>query len=266
MILSKALPALFLIIILLFSGLVLANFYRSPEIHPDIFSYIPENTNAVAYLNEESGNAILFHSNNSSGILFLMKQTSIASIVPPVIKESSNLSVAQIYCFQGIPLYELTQRRGNETQISGIPSLILKNFGISDEQVIFASPNPGIFIIGNISTIEESISDSYLNHENGLLHDLNLSARFSFAYIIDSNQVKTITGNYSNGILTSRILTGSIREAVGISLTLQYVLGKGFIALPELDSVILIFPGNNSFVFLQYSLIRNILSMDGVNV
>ncbi|MGP6239487.1 hypothetical protein ACNF40_03600 [Cuniculiplasma sp. SKW4] len=75
-----------------------------------------------------------------------------------------------------------------------------------------------------------------------------------------------IAGNYSDGILTARVLTSGIKEAVGIALTLQYMLGSSFISLPEMDSVVIIIPGNNSFIFLQYSLIRSILSMEGVDL
>lgn len=262
----KSLPGLFLVVILIISGAYLVDYYNEPTINSNPTSYIPKNADAVAYLNEATGSVFLFHSNQSAGIVFFMRQVQIASLIPPIIHSSNRVSIKQISCFQSVPIYTIEQAGNNTTKITGISSIILTNFGISTQKIIFSSPAPGIFIIGTVSSIEKSISSSCINSYNGLVGELNLSDNFSFAYLINSEDIKTVTGNYSDGILTSRILTGSINEAVGIALTLQYILGSGFISLPEMYSVLLIVPGNNGFIFLQYSLIKNILSMEGVNI
>ncbi|MCL4345323.1 MAG: hypothetical protein M1375_01390 [Candidatus Thermoplasmatota archaeon] len=265
-VLSRIIPFTIVLILLFSSATFLYENSGNPELHRDAASFIPENATAVAFVNSEAANVFLFHSRKDSGIIFSMKQISDAYLIPPIVKTGESADINQVSCFQNFPVYRVDITGNQSAGISGLPVIILSNFGISPDNFTFASPDPGVFIAGNITSVETSLISSSVREENSLLNDINYSAGFSFAYYINSSLARTVSGNYTDNILTATILTRSIQSAVAISLALQYILGKGFIALPTFDSVIILVPGNNSFIFLQYMLIKSILSMDGVSV
>ncbi len=260
---SKLIPLFILILLTGASATYLYHNSQNSGIFRTFSSYIPDGAVAIAHYENNSVDIYGFTGDNFSGIILDFKEMQGSTSVIPDLSGNGEISLRQISCQEGIPIYSAKGFENNGIKHSGIPELILKYFGINVNNFTLASPQPGIFVAGNYNSVITSISQQNSKGINRLVDYINGSAQLSFAYFINSSSVETISGNYSSGFLTSIITLKSIKYAVYVALSLQYILGNGYTVLPRFDSVVIIADGHDAFLMLQYNLLQFIFSGGG---
>jgi hypothetical protein len=237
---------------------------NSRSLHKTAISYIPENSTALAYLNENSTKLFVFSMNNLSAAIFSEEDISISTLIPPVFKPNTSLIINEIESFEGIPLFSIKAEGANGSIITGLSDLMLRGMGIRTNQIDFASPVPGVIIVGSLRSIMCSLNSSSQIGYSNLIGDLNFSARFSFVYDLNEGTVETISGNFSSNMFTGVLLVKNVKEAVYISIALQYLLGSGFVVLPSFYNVLIIGSTRDPLLFMQYDLIRMLFISGGI--
>ncbi|MHB1440833.1 MAG: hypothetical protein ACYCSO_07675 [Cuniculiplasma sp.] len=263
---SRFIPILILLMLMGASVTLIYGTGNKVDIKANDLSFIPKNSVAISYMNNTNMDIFLFHTHSQSGAIFYSKQMSQAIIVPPVIKVNSTFSLQRVDCYRGIPIFKISITSNNKSEISGLDRLILGNIGINTNDIIFSSPVPGVMVVGSMGGVICSLNSSFYRGSDKLLSDLNMSDKISFAYSVNSSNVKMISGNASGSILTSVITMKNIGLAVDLALSLQYILGDGYVILPVFDKVIIVTSASNNFLFLQYNLLKMILMDGGVTL
>ena len=257
---SRIIPIIIILVLISSSISFIYETGNDPGIRVNPESYIPYNSVALAFVKSPNFNMFIFHTNNESAVIFQITQITKSVIIPPLVNANASAVVTKAYCYESVPVYSIKVSSNNEY----VKGLLLDNIGITDNQISFASPIPGVIIAGNLSAIICSIRTSNEPGRDNLLNDINLSAEFSFAYYLNSTLIDKISGNATDGILTAQILMKNIGSAVDRAIGLQFILGHNFIVLPRFNSVILITSLETGFIFLQYNIIKTAFSNGGV--
>ncbi len=260
---AKLIPLVILLILMGASATYLYHNSQNSGLFRTLSSYIPDGAVAIAHFENNSVDIYGFTGDNFSGVILDFKEIQGSASVIPDLSGNGGISLKQIGCQDGIPVYSAKGFENNGVKHSGIPALILKYFGINVNNFTLASPQPGIFVAGNYNSVTSSINQQNSKGINRLINYINGSAQLSFAYFINSSSVETISGNYSSGFLTSIITLKSIKYAVYVALSLQYILGSGYTVLPRFDSVVIIADGHDAFLMLQYKLLKFIFTGGG---
>jgi|GEM_PF-4684493 hypothetical protein len=261
---ARIAPFLVLFIILASSMAFVYEDGSSRSLHNTALSYIPENSTALAYLNENGTRLFLFSINNLSAAIFSEEGVSISTLVPPVFKPNTSLIVNKIGAFESMPLFSLKAEGANGSVITGPVDLMLRGMGIRANTIDFASPIPGVIIAGSLRSIMCSLNSSSQTGSSNLIGDLNFSATFSFVYDLNEGTVETISGNFSSNVFNAVLLVKSVKEAVYISIALQYLLGSGFVVLPSFYTILIIGSTKDPILFMQYDLIRMLFMSGGI--
>lgn len=234
-------------------------------------SYIPHHSNEVMSISYDQNRLILFSTSSGTGYVFQTNPWIFYSLLhhnnPNV---TSNVSFTEVTHFLEIPVYKLSNLQpfsilSNSTVQSAMGQLNVTSgkFDPSTHTLFFSNPARNIFVFGNLSTVESSLSQHSTSSASGPFDSLlNTSAEISFMIRMPSAEyIQQVSGNLTGNTLSILVhFTHSVYSADFFALYLLSLLGNGIIIVPVnafTDQMIL---NMNNIRFLPiFSLLQNSL-------
>lgn len=234
------------------------------EVNP--MSYVPNYSNEVMSLSYGQNNLILFSTSTGTGYIFHANPWIFYRLLNHNnLNFTSNVSFSRATVFLEIPIYKLTNIQpfsviANSTVQNELTELNVTNGNLepTSHTLFFSNPANNIFILGNISTVESSISQHSTDGNSGTFSSfLDNSAEISFLIRLPTGgYIQQISGNLTGHTLSVLIhFTQSFYSADFFALYLLSLLGKGVVLIPVNASTDLMLLNMNNIRFLPIFLI-----------
>lgn len=234
------------------------------EVNP--ISYVPNSSNEVISLSYGQNHLILFSTSTGTGYIFHASPWIFYGLLDHNnLNVTSNISFSRAAVFQAKPIYKLTDIQpfsviANTTLRNEIAQLNVTSSSLEppNQTLFFSNPASNIFILGNISTVESSISQHSSSGNSGPFSSLlDTSAEFSFLVRMPSGgYIQQISGNLTGHTLSILVhFTQSFYSADFFALYLLSLLGKGVILVPVNAFTDLMLLNMNNIRFLPIFLI-----------